>query len=906
MPFDLNLPVLLAELGTFMKALYFLGVLALVIVLPFVLGSVISKSVRMRDYWWKIGLTLSTIACALVILARSWNPETGRPEIPLGVDLKGGVILIYEVQSSAVVSADGRSDAEDSINMGDLVQALTNRINPSGTKEIVIRPYGDRQVEIIIPEVDPIEVERIKRLIDTAGALEFRIVANLRDHQYLLVAAEAQAEDPSRKLSRRVEVDGKPAGFWARAAKEKLSVAEVSENILRNARTGAMLDFRTLPQPDSGEQLLQDYIKKFDLDEMDVLVAVDDGVDVSGDNLGTVSAGNDDMLNPCVRFSMKGEGVSKFRVLTSENLPSTDSSPAFYRHLGIILDERLLSFPRIITTISDNGQITGNFNQEEVDFLVGILRAGRLPATLQKVPISENQIGSMLGDDTIAKGQRAIAISLAAVLVFVLIYYRFSGFVACLALLTNLLLILGLMVMLNAPLTLPGLAGLVLTVGMSVDANVLIFERIREELARGAALRMAIRNGFSKATTTIVDANLTTLITAIVLYAIGTDQIRGFAVTLILGILMSMFTAIFCSRIIFDIAERRRWITDLRMMSIVGTTKFDFLGKRTIAIALSGVLIVMGLIAVAQRGQDMFDIDFTGGTSVTMVLKDSMGPDEVRSRIGEKFATLDPVPQFSVNTVSVENRAEDSVFKIDADVAEVDELEKYIASAFEDSAGESLLLAYSMTYADVRQVPVTVSRPPAEAPPAEAPPAEAPPAEAPATDEDATKKAATTAPEDNAPEDNAPEDNAALPPKKRWKKNRPRKLPRSQKRKLPRTLRRRRRHRRKPASRPPTVQRPCGGICPLTMSWRWLLCLRRKRRLKKKRRKRPPMPLRPAPGHPRSRVILQWPTRRQRAPTRRKLPSRRRRRTCPPRPCPPPTRPSPQLRRLKKCEPSPS
>jgi SecD/SecF fusion protein len=257
----------------------------------------------------------------------------------------------------------------------------------------------------------------------------------------------------------------------------------------------------------------------------------------------------------------------------------------------------------LITTISDSGRITGNFTQDEVDFLVGILRAGRLPATLKKEPISENQIGSMLGDDTINKGKRAIAISLLAVLVFVAIYYRFSGIVACMALLTNLVLILGMMVLLNAPLTLPGLAGLVLTIGMSVDANVLIFERIREEMQRGAALRMAIRNGFGRATTTIVDANVTTLITAMVLYAIGTDQIRGFAVTLILGILMSMYTAIFCSRVAFDIAERRRWITDLKMMRIVGATTLDFIGKRHIAIATSILLIVIGLVAVGIRGK---------------------------------------------------------------------------------------------------------------------------------------------------------------------------------------------------------------------------------------------------------------------------------------------------------------
>ncbi len=137
---------------------------------------------------------------------------------------------------------------------------------------------------------------------------------------------------------------------------------------------------------------------------------------------------------------------------------------------------------------------------------------------------------------------------------------------------------------------------------MSVDANVLIFERMREEIQRGAALRMAIRNGFGRATTTIVDANVTTLITAMVLYAIGTDQIRGFAVTLILGIVMSMYTAIFCSRIVFDIAERRHWITQLKMMKLLGATQLDFIGKQWSCIAGSLILIVVGLVAVVARG----------------------------------------------------------------------------------------------------------------------------------------------------------------------------------------------------------------------------------------------------------------------------------------------------------------
>jgi SecD/SecF fusion protein len=184
---------------------------------------------------------------------------------------------------------------------------------------------------------------------------------------------------------------------------------------------------------------------------------------------------------------------------------------------------------------------------------------------LSERPISETFMRPGLGQDTIERGKIAIVVSMVLVLLFMLYYYRFAGVVACVALLMNLVLVVAVMITIRAAFTLPGLAGLVLTVGMAVDANVLIFERMREELDRQATLRMAIRNGFARATTTIVDANLTTLIVAIVLYVIGTDQIRGFATILWLWVVWSMFTAIYCSRVVFDVAERQRWISKLNM-----------------------------------------------------------------------------------------------------------------------------------------------------------------------------------------------------------------------------------------------------------------------------------------------------------------------------------------------------
>lgn len=718
------LPVLLAqEQSTFvdqlLKVIYILGILALVFILPFVLGRLLARTLRMRNYEFKLGLILTSLALALLVLVRAWNWDESKFNIPLGVDLKGGVILVYEIEPE---------EENQDVNVDDLINALNERINPSGTKEIVVRRYGERQVEIIIPEVETEEVEEIKRRIRTAGQLEFRIVANRRDHARIIDAAEAQAaaDNPSR-FQRNVTIDGQKVGYWAEAAQEKLRAAEVRDTIMRDSKTGRMVTLEEVGAIESSEQTLAEFLEankeSSGIENLDILLATDDGLNVTGDHLGMVAAGTDEYLNPCVNFRLRGRGAQLFSLLTRANRPDLDAQPPFYRHLGIMLDGRLISFPRLQTTIRERGRITGDFTAEEVEFLVGILRAGRLPATLRKEPISENQIGSMLGDDTIRKGKVSIVVSLVAVLVFVAFYYRFAGIVACTALLLNLVLIMAAMMLLNAPLTLPGLAGLVLTIGMSVDANVLIFERIREELDRGAALRMAIQNGFSRATTTIVDANVTTLITAFVLYAIGTDQIRGFAVTLILGILMSMYTAIYCSRVVFDIAERRRWITELKMRRILGTTTLDFIGKRQIALVASVTLILVGLLAVGARGKRIFDIDFNGGLSVTMVLKDPVAPAEIRSRLNEYFEDSDPPVRCTVNTVDVEGREDNTVYKIDAGLPDqnVSVLENAIQETFRDAQGNSQLESYDMSYGQLREESVT---PPKTAEAAEETPAE--------------------------------------------------------------------------------------------------------------------------------------------------------------------------------------
>ena len=265
-----------------------------------------------------------------------------------------------------------------------------------------------------------------------------------------------------------------------------------------------------------------------------------------------------------------------------------------------------------------------------MEFIVEILNAGHLPAALAKTPVSETNISPQLGEDTIRNGSIAMVVSTIAILIFMAVYYRFAGLVANLAVLMNILLVVACMILFKAAFTLAGLAGLVLSVGMAVDANVLIYERMREELQRGAALRMAIRNGFGRAMATIIDSHITTLLTGVVLYAIGTDQLKGFAITLILGLLLNLFTAVYCGRIVFDVAERRRWITKLNMMRMIPETNFDFVRPTIYAVSASLIVIAIGLGAAWARGPQLLDIDFVGGTSVQIQLQESMHIADVR------------------------------------------------------------------------------------------------------------------------------------------------------------------------------------------------------------------------------------------------------------------------------------
>ncbi len=679
------------------------GILIVLTSLSYLAARLFVDRIRSPEYTWKIALVLTTLSIAVV--------EVAPMDFKFGVDLKGGVNLIYQLKPS------DNKDEEASLDA--LIQALSRRINPGGTREMVLRAYGSRQIEIIIPDAEESEIAQVKKRITQAGLLQFRIVANRNDHQIHIERAIEQEgadniyDDPSLPAK-----DRKLLSQWVRVARDdepdvnghRAIKYNARGNIIRNAKTDKLI---TIPSPGpKDEKAFDRFLLDAEIDDVEVLMAVDDGEDIVGKDLGVVRAGVDQNGAPTVDFTLQGTGIARFKRFTGNNRP--DEQQGVTRQLGIVLDNELLSAPTIQERISERGQISGNFTTQEINFLVGILRAGSLPMTLEQEPISENKMGAELGEETIRKGKMAIGISLVAVVVFIILYYRFAGVVAVVALAANLLLILALMKLINAAFTLPGLAGLVLTVGMSVDANVLIFERIREELKRGSSLRMAIRNGFSRATITIVDANLTTLITAIVLYMIGTDQIRGFAITLILGILMSMYTAIFCSRAVFELLEKSRLLKKLPMRSIVGKTSIDFIGKRGLAAVFSLIIVAVGVGAVCMRGNGIYAIDFLGGTSVTLQLKTPKTDIEVTGLIETALAndsvkqellsdyTDNPV-QYSINRVDIGK--EDTVWRVDTSISSSDILKELIQVTFIDDGKKSLLSTYQVDVNQVEEVP---------------------------------------------------------------------------------------------------------------------------------------------------------------------------------------------------------
>ncbi len=607
------------------------------LVVSFFLGEYLAKKLRMPDHGWKIGVCLFSLLASTAIVLMG-------PPFKLGVDLSGGVILVYEVDQT-------QKTTDQAVDMDKLVVAVSRRVNPGGQKEVTIRKKGVEQVEIIVPEVDDAEVQRMEHIISTTGNLQFRILANNRDDKGLIERANA---DPSK--IQLTDAEGNLQAWWVPVKDtEKHSFASYPE-IAR----------RTRPKGDK---------------EITEILVLKDTFDVTGAYLTHSDVGTDQKGQPCVNFSFRSDGGQLFGQLTSSHLP--DKMTDFTYKLAIILDNEIYSAPSIQSTITDNGQITGSFTKQEVQDLVNVLNAGSLPAALAKEPISKLYTGPTLGRDTIEQSTRAMLIAVILVPLFMLWYYRFCGVVANIALVLNMLMLVAIMLSIKAAFTLTGFAALALTVGMAVDNNVLVYERLREEMARGATVRMAIRNAFQRAGATIIDCNVTHLIAATVLYMVGSDQLRGFAVTLWLGVTISMFTSVFVARVIFEIADKRQWITRLKMLHMIGHTNIDFMGWFPLCATLSTAVTVMAIVVSVIRGQGLFDIDFTGGVSVQAMFNQPQDTGEVRRLLSEG-PQADRLPDLAISDVRVTGEDAGLRFEINTSERDLANVKRALSDAFGD------------------------------------------------------------------------------------------------------------------------------------------------------------------------------------------------------------------------------
>ena len=339
----------------------------------------------------------------------------------------------------------------------------------------------------------------------------------------------------------------------------------------------------------------------------------------------------DQSTRPSISMQMNAEGAKKWRRMTAENIG---------KRIAIVLDNYVYSAPMVQGEIPNgNSQITGNFTLEEAKDLANILKAGTLPAPTTIV--EDVVIGPTLGKVAQNQGITSILAGLAIVIVFMAIYYSGGGLIAVVALFFNVFFILGILAQLAAALTLPGIAGIVLTIGMSIDANVLIFERIKEELRNGAGLRQAISSGYDKAYSSIIDANVTTLLTGIILYSLGQGPVKGFAVTLIIGIICSFFSAVFITRVIVEALVKKGDESKLSFSlpftaNLFNNINKNFIGKRKMAYIFSGAFITVGIVAIIVNGL-VFGVDFTGGRSYVVSFNDPVVPSEMRAALSNSF-----------------------------------------------------------------------------------------------------------------------------------------------------------------------------------------------------------------------------------------------------------------------------
>lgn len=478
---------------------------------------------------------------------------------------------------------------QEKINLGLDLQGgmfLTLQVDmtklPENIKSDVRSDIVDRTIEIIRKRIDQLGVKEPS--ISRQGA--DRIIVQLPG-----VTDRARA----RKLI-------------GRTAQLEFRLVSDDANKLKEAQAGQIPAGYELMQDEDGKDLL--------VEQTAVMI---------GDNLADAVLSRDNYGRSSVKLDFTPKGGILFSNITGANIN---------RQLAVVLDGEIYSAPNIRERISGgSAEITGNFSVEEAKDLSTVLRTGALPAPI--IFGEERTVGPLLGQDSIKSGVNATIYGGIAVVCFMAIYYFIGGVLANIALLLNILIVLAAMVIMKATLTLPGIAGIGLTIGMAVDANVLINERIREELLQGKSTRTAINNGYSRAFPAIFDSNVTTIMAAILLVWLGSGPIRGFGLTLIIGLLASMFTSIVVTKLLIDMISLKWKNIPLKMLQFIPSTKIDFIKIRWISYSLSIIFIIVGMISFIQKGERNYGIDFTGGSIQEFKFAKQIEIDVLRSAMND-------------------------------------------------------------------------------------------------------------------------------------------------------------------------------------------------------------------------------------------------------------------------------
>ena len=493
---------------------------------------------------WKILLTIIILVGAIVI------SYPIKDKIKLGLDLKGGIHLVMQVMTDDAVTMETDQEIlrlQELFKKNSITYTTMSREAPG---KFTIQGTNPDQEGKIKDQLDQYLRDWDYLFLGTSATVSLKL-------QAMNAMKEFSVEQSVETIRNRVDQFGVAEPIIQRYGGERLIVelpgVDNPERIQDIIKTAAILEWKLVkggPAPDEAT-LLKDYDGKVP-DDMEVLKGdpkrraegfylIEKVAAITGKDLSLVRRSQDEYGSPAVAFQLKPDGARRFEQVTGANIN---------KPLAIILDKKVQSAPNINARISDSGVIEGHFTAEEADDLILILRSGSLPAGIKT--LENRTIGPSLGADSVKAGFLSGLIAIFSVMTFMLVYYKLSGLNAIAAMLMNILILFGCLAYFRANLTLPGIAGIILGVGMSVDANVLIFERMREELALGKSILSSISLGFSRAFTAIFDSNLTTIISAVFLFQFGTGPIKGFAVTLIVSLVANLFTAVFVSHWIFD------------------------------------------------------------------------------------------------------------------------------------------------------------------------------------------------------------------------------------------------------------------------------------------------------------------------------------------------------------------